>query len=144
MSVALASFVFLLAAVCAWAVVWFGRRADEPEGKLRALAVMFLGLGVVGGVFVYRTDREMRRETLFETVLPSVNYIASPTTTTLTHRFGGCRGTESPTKWGVAPGYAGLSREAARASFAGPGPKAPAPPEGGDDATSFELPPWSI
>jgi len=65
---ALAGLVLGLCALCAWAVWHFGRRAGEPEGKVRALTLGFALAGVAGGWFTYHVDSRQRRTTLFEAV----------------------------------------------------------------------------
>lgn len=67
---ALAGLVLGLCALCAWAVRHFGRRAGEPEGKIRALTWGFAVAGLFGAWFTYEVDARQRRTTLFETVAP--------------------------------------------------------------------------
>lgn len=65
-SILLAAFVAALGIFLAWAVVHFGRKYGEPEKKLRLLAVLFVGGGLLGGVYAFVADWGLRRTTLFE------------------------------------------------------------------------------
>ncbi|MCB9882521.1 MAG: hypothetical protein H6834_12085 [Planctomycetes bacterium] len=68
-SLLLALFVFVLAALCAWAVVHWGRKARQPERKLRRLRVGFLVGGLLFGTYAFFADYFLRQTTLFECVL---------------------------------------------------------------------------
>lgn len=65
----LALFLLALAFGCAFAVRHFGRKAGEPEGKLRALFWLFCVGGVIASMFVFTVDSRQRRMTLFEVLL---------------------------------------------------------------------------